>query len=162
MSKNEMDLFIEQVHAIIEKGGTEQEITNQVASRLQGLLDSGYSLPEKYRRPNKEKYVLYPVYVAEDGSFSIASAVWDVGQKTPVHDHQTWGVIGIIQGTEYEESYVKPKDDEEKPLRPLTKTHLNEGEVAVCCTSDQDIHKVSCVSDIPCVGLHVYGGNIGE
>ncbi|MEH7524207.1 hypothetical protein V7149_13135, partial [Bacillus sp. JJ1503] len=39
---------------------------------------------------------------------------------------------------------------------------LKKGNVVVCCTSDQDVHKVSCATDEPCVGIHVYGDNIGE
>ena len=39
---------------------------------------------------------------------------------------------------------------------------LHTGDVAVCCTSDQDVHEVACASNVPTVGIHVYGGNIGE
>ena len=156
-----MDTFIQKARKIVESGGTEQEITKSIASALETLINSDYVLPSEFKVPNKEKYVLYPVYVAPDKSFSIASAVWDVGQAAPVHDHRTWGVIGIVQGTEYEVSYVRPQDDGVQPLKVLNKTYLNEGEVSVCCTTDQDVHEVSCASEIPCVGLHVYGGNIG-
>ena len=41
-------------------------------------------------------------------AFSIASAVWNVGQGTPVHGHETWGVVGIYCGVEVETRYEKP------------------------------------------------------
>jgi predicted metal-dependent enzyme (double-stranded beta helix superfamily) len=31
----------------------------------------------------------------------------------------------------------------------------------VCCTTDDDVHCVAAVGDIPTVGIHVYGANIG-
>jgi 3-mercaptopropionate dioxygenase len=50
----------------------------------------------------------HPLYVAPDDSWSMASVVWDVGQRTPVHSHETWGVIGIYSGVEHEVRYLKP------------------------------------------------------
>ncbi|WP_261795169.1 hypothetical protein [Brevibacterium senegalense] len=31
------------------------------------------------QRPDPQPYVMYPRHIADDGSFSIAAAVWDVG-----------------------------------------------------------------------------------
>ena len=39
--------------------------------------------------------------------------MWDVGQQTPVHSHETWGVVGIYSGIEGETRYVKPRVDGE-------------------------------------------------
>jgi predicted metal-dependent enzyme (double-stranded beta helix superfamily) len=101
-----------------------------------------------------------PLHVAADGSFSIACAVWNVGQKTPVHGHETWGVVGIHSGVEREVGYVKPvRPDEPLQGRPAADWHP--GEVTVCCTTDDDVHMVECGSDVPCVGIHVYGSDIG-
>jgi len=36
-------------------------------------------------------HVTYPLFIAPDDSWSMASVVWDVGQRTPVHSHETWG-----------------------------------------------------------------------
>ena len=35
------------------------------------------------------------------------------------------------------------------------------GQVIVCCASDHGIHRVSCGSGVPSVGIHVYGADIG-
>ena len=161
-NQNKLDYFIGEIHAIVAEGGTEKETTAKVSEALDSFINSGYELEDKFKVPNKEKYVLYPVYIAPDESFSIAAAVWDVGQAAPVHDHRTWGVIGIMEGIEHEISYIRPKENEEKPLTLLHDVYLREGEVSVCCTTDQDVHEVSCASDIPCVGLHVYGDDIGK
>src|SRR5699024_3910466 len=100
------------------------------------------------------------VYVSPDNSFSIASAVWDVNQSTPPHDHGTWGVIGIVEGTEHEISYIPNKENKQITRG---KDYLHHAQsVTICCTSDQDLHEVSCASNIPCVALHIYGGNIGQ
>lgn len=155
----ELKKFIEDLDRIVKKGGSEEYLTRNVADRVKELLAHKDILPSNLMQPNSEHYVMYPVYVAPDKSFSIASAVWDIHQQTPPHDHGTWGVIGIVQGAEHEIRYI-PDDEGTKLVREGDHL-LREGEVVVCCTSDQDLHEVSCASSVPCVGIHVYGGDIG-
>ena len=113
-------------------------------------------------KPHVDNYVLYPVWVAPDGAFSIAAAVWNVGQVTPIHDHGTWGVIGIYGGVEHEIRYELAGASGSTRLTQLSEQDIPTGRVIVCCTSDHDIHRVSCGSNVPCVGIHVYGADIGR
>jgi predicted metal-dependent enzyme (double-stranded beta helix superfamily) len=157
-----MDTFIEDVASLVGSIDGEHEITNQVAALLSGLLASGYRLPPEVTRPSNEHHVTYPLYIAPDDSWSLASVVWNVGQRTPVHGHETWGVVGIYAGAERELRYVKPAESE--PGRALTQAGeqvWERGQVTVCCTTDDDIHAVAAVGDEPTIGIHVYGGNIG-
>ncbi|PUA82623.1 hypothetical protein [Nocardioides currus] len=153
-----LDRFVEAVAAeVAAVGDDEQAVTQAVAGHLETWLAEGVEIPAPLRAPRDDHYVMYPLYVAPDGAFSIASAVWNVGQKTPVHDHGTWGVIGIVSGRELEQRYVPG----ESGLTFLGEDHLEPGDVEVCCTSDADVHAVAAASDVPCVGIHVYGADIG-
>ncbi|MEO3810956.1 hypothetical protein ABGB17_18305 [Sphaerisporangium sp. B11E5] len=157
-----LDTFIEDVASLVSGIEDEHEITSRVAARLSGLLAGGYRLPPELTRPSDERHVTYPLHIAPDGSWSLAAVVWNVGQRTPVHGHETWGVAGIHSGAERELRYVKPVASE--PVRALTPAgeHVWErGQVTVCCTTDDDVHAVEAVGDEPTVGIHVYGGNIG-
>ena len=152
--------FARTVHALIERGLDEHSLTTAIQVELTDLLAAGFDLPEEKARPHPERYVTYPLYVAADGSFSIASAVWNVGQRTPVHGHETWGVVGIYRGVEVETRYEKPA----VPDVPLVEAGTEEwaaGQVTVCCTTDDDVHQVRCGGDEPVVGIHVYGADIG-
>ena len=40
--------------------------------------------------------------------------VWKPGQWTPVHDHGTWGVVGVYQGTFEERGYLRCDLEQEK------------------------------------------------
>lgn len=155
--------FLQEVDDIVKVGGGEERITQQVASALETLLEMDLQLPDEYRKPREDRYVMYPLYVAPDSSWSVASAVWNIGQSTPVHDHGVWGVVGIAEGIERETRYLKPPDtDAVTPLTKLPNEDFSPGQVTICCTTDADIHSVSCESDIPVVGIHVYGGDIGR
>lgn len=153
--------FIADVTELVSRGGGEQVVTARVAERLTRALAEGLDLDASITAPDPDRYVMYPLYIAPDGSFSIASAVWNVGQATPIHDHGVWGVVGIYSGSERELRYACPTEPGSGPVELLEEQDWNHGEVTVCCTTDQDIHKVTCGSDVPCVGIHVYGGDIG-
>lgn len=157
-----VEQFIEAVEGTVARGGTEQDVTEEVAGHLRSLLAHGAEIvPEGMRRPRADGYAMYPLHVASDGSFSVAAAVWGVGQITPIHDHGTWGVIGILGGVEHEERYDRPDSRVAMPPVLLEVRTLEPGVVAICCTSDQDVHRVSCASPVPTVALHVYGADIG-
>ncbi|CAM3501429.1 cysteine dioxygenase family protein [Nocardioides dubius] len=152
--------FAATVRGLIAQGLDETSLTQAVQRELTALLATGFEIPEPLRRPDPVRYVMYPLHVEADDSFSIASAVWDVGQGTPVHGHETWGVVGIYRGTEVETRYQKP----ERPDVPLLAQGTDSwgpGQVTVCCTTDDDVHQVSCGGDEPVIGIHVYGSDIG-
>lgn len=148
------------VEELLGRGLSEQEITGAVQQALIGELAAGFELPPDKVRPDPERYVMYPLHVPADGSFSIASAVWDVGQGTPVHGHETWGVVGIHSGVEVETRFEKPTG-QGVPLVELGTHEWSTGEVTVCCTTDDDVHQVRCGGAQPVVGIHVYGADIG-
>lgn len=150
--------FVADVERIVETGGSEQTLTAQVADSLRKLVERRTFLEEWQKAPIGEGYAMYPLHVDPDGRFSVAAAVWGVDQQTPIHDHGTWGVIGIYQGSELEIRYDPP--DGGAPVR-IDEHHLHEGDVTVCCTTDADVHSVACASQVPCIGIHVYGADIG-
>ncbi|TDD08178.1 hypothetical protein E1292_11870 [Nonomuraea deserti] len=157
-----MDTFIKDVTSLVSGIDDEYELTNQIAARLSDLLAGDYRLPRKFTRASDEHHVTYPLYIAPDASWSLACVVWNVGQRTPVHGHETWGVAGIYSGAEREFRYVKPAASEQgRPLTPAGEQVWERGQVTVCCTTDDDVHAVTALGDQPTVGIHVYGGDIG-
>jgi predicted metal-dependent enzyme (double-stranded beta helix superfamily) len=159
-----MQNFINDVREIVNEGGGEEVITAKVAEKLEPLMSDPNLLPENLKQPKETGYAVYPVYVAKDDSFSIASVVWGAGKGTGIHDHGTWGVIGIFQGAEREERFMRDQDiplDQPANIKELGDRIAPTGDVFVCCTSDKDIHRVSCATEETTVGIHIYGGNIG-
>lgn len=156
-----LESFVAEVNLILAEEQGEHGITVRVADRLRALLASGMALSPEIVAPREESYVMRPLHVDPDGHFSIACAVWNVGQKTPVHGHETWGVVGIHSGVEREVAYRKPTEPR-VPLTAFPPQDWQPGEVTICCTTDDDVHMVECGSGVPCVGIHVYGADIGS
>jgi predicted metal-dependent enzyme (double-stranded beta helix superfamily) len=162
MTAETLDTFITDVASLVSSIDDEHKITSLVAERLSALLAGGYRLPPEVTRPSNERHVTYPLHIAPDESWSLACVVWNTGQRTPVHSHETWGVAGIYSGVERELRYVKPAATEPgTPLTPAGEQEWKRGQVTVCCTTDDDVHAVTAVGDEPTIGIHVYGGNIG-
>lgn len=154
--------FIDDVELVLSTTDDQYEITEQLAQRLSALLASDYRLPPELTRPSAEHHVNYPLYIAPDDSWSLVCVVWNVGQRTPVHGHETWGVAGIYSGAEREFRYIKPTAAESgRPLTPAGEHVWERGQVTVCCTTDDDVHAVAAVGNEPTVGIHIYGANIG-
>ena len=152
--------LVTELEQLVEREHDEHVLTGLVAERLHAALADGIDLPDDVTRPGADRYVMYPLHVDPAGRFSIASAVWNVGQGTPVHGHETWGVVGIHAGVEHEISFEKPAH----PGVPLVENGVHDwapGEVTICCTTDDDVHQVFCSGEQPCVGIHVYGADIG-
>jgi 3-mercaptopropionate dioxygenase len=162
MEPDRLQTFIDEVGLVVSSTDDEHEITARVAERMSALLAGGYRLPPEVTRASSARHVTYPLYIAPDDSWSMASVVWDVGQRTNVHSHETWGVVGIYAGAELEIRYLKPTaSTANTPLTPAGETRWEPGQVTVCCTTDDDVHAVAAVGSEPTVGIHVYGGNIG-
>ena len=162
MQRDDLQVFIDDVGLVVDGSDDQYEITERVAERLSALLTGGYRLPGEFVRPSPERHVNYPLYIAPDDSWCLVSVVWNMGQRTPVHGHETWGVAGIYSGSEREVRYLKPTGSAVgKPLTPAGEQVWERGQVTVCCTTDDDVHSVVAEGDEPTVGIHVYGGNIG-
>lgn len=91
--------------------------------------------------------------------FSVVSFVWAPSAKTPVHDHQVWGLVGMLRGSETSQAFVRGADGALTigPCRTLAP-----GDVEILQPSQGDIHQVTnALTDTGSLSIHVYGGNIG-
>src|SRR5215211_5331347 len=82
------------------------ETAERVAEQLRRHLPSPDSLTAEQRVGHPDGYRSHLLHAEPDGSFSIVALTWLPGQETPIHDHVTWCVFGVIQGVEYEELYT--------------------------------------------------------
>jgi 3-mercaptopropionate dioxygenase len=92
--------------------------------------------------------------------FSVVSFVWAPSAQTPVHDHQMWGLVGMLRGSETSQAFTR--DASTGALVASETTTLAPGDVEVLLPSAGDIHQVTnALADSGSISIHVYGGNIG-
>ena len=160
-----MEEFIKEVEGLVNETQDELELTSKISSFMNPILENPFLLNEEQLLVKKNGFTLNQVHIAPDESFSIGVGIWDVGQTTPIHDHGTWGVIGIYRGMEKEESFSNTgtrRNGSTVTINPTGNRLAKPGDTFVCCTKDTDLHRVSCASDEPVVGIHVYGGDLAK
>ena len=134
-----------------------QRTAELVAGQLRRALPDASLLTAAERGGSPHGYECHILHVEPDGSFSVTAMVWRPGQITPVHDHVTWCVTGVIQGAEYEELYRLAGDG--NWLEEVGRNRAMPGEVTGFAPPG-DIHRVRNDGPDIAVSLHVYGADI--
>jgi predicted metal-dependent enzyme (double-stranded beta helix superfamily) len=123
-----------------------------VADRLRAHLPGPEILTPEQRLGSPDSAASHTLHVEPDGSFSIVALVWRPGQITPIHDHTTWCVFGVLEGVEHEEVF-----DADLNLIGHHEGHV--GDVNGFAPPG-DIHRVHNTSDEVAITLHIYGTDV--
>jgi 3-mercaptopropionate dioxygenase len=160
MSIQKLEQFVRDIIRLLETGPSEQTILNDGKALLAKLVASDDWLPEQFAQPHPQHYQQYLLYADPLDRLSIVSFVWGPGQKTPVHDHLTWGLVGGLRGRERETTYARQADGSYQ----VTGTGvLLPGETTAVSPTIGDVHDVANdLTDQPSISIHVYGRNIGR
>ncbi len=152
--------FVIELAALLERQPEESAILEQGQELLRRLVEHDDWLPEQFAVPHPEHYLQYLLHADSLQRFSVVSFVWGPGQRTPVHDHRVWGMIGMLRGAELGQRFERQPDGTLLPAgEPL---RLERGEVECVSPAIGDIHQVSnAFEDRVSISIHVYGGNIG-
>jgi len=134
-----------------------------VAPIMRELLANAKSIlgPEHYRA-NPDHYARNPVHIDEKGGLSLFAMVWSPGQWTPIHDHGTWGVVGVLDGILEERNFIRVDDrshefDHVKLARGGV-ILMSPGSVTSFVPNPDHIHVTGVADDRPsAVSLHLYG-----
>jgi len=83
-----------------------------LAPLMLDLIDhAGTFLQPHHYRSSDAGYTRNLIYEAPEKDLSLYALVWLPGQWTPVHDHGSWGVVGVVEGVLEERSYVRLSSD---------------------------------------------------
>jgi predicted metal-dependent enzyme (double-stranded beta helix superfamily) len=152
--------FIVTLSFLVESAPGEPDILREGSRLLRELVHVDDWLPVRYAESSTSGYQQYLLHSDSRERFSVVSFVWGPGQKSPIHDHTVWGIIGILRGAELEQSYSR--DQEGRMVELGAPVRLERGEVTAVSPSIGDYHRVSnALEDRPSVSIHVYGANIG-
>lgn len=127
------------------------------------LLASAQSfLKPSHYRTDPAHYARNAIYLAPEHDLSLFALVWLPGQWTPVHDHGSWGVVGIVEGMLEERAYMAIDGE----IRANTGIRLKRGgnvllppgAVTTFVPNPDHIHRTGVTADRPrAVSLHLYG-----
>jgi len=152
--------FVIEATRLADAGQADESDLSALRDALARLIAKDDWLPDHFARPHPQYYQQYLLHCDPQERFSLVSFVWGPGQRTPVHDHTVWGLVGMLRGSEInqrfrlDESGAAIADGEPGTLRP--------GDVEILSPREGDVHQVSnAYSDRVSISIHLYGGNIG-
>jgi predicted metal-dependent enzyme (double-stranded beta helix superfamily) len=152
--------FIGDLASLIDTQPDEAALLAQAGPLLAELVRHDDWLPDDYARPDPQRYQQYLLHADSQQRFSVVSFVWGPGQRTPVHDHRVWGLIGMLRGAEYSQPFALAADGSLQAIGEPQR--LEPGEVEAVSPRIGDIHQVSnAFADRSSISIHVYGANIG-
>ena len=134
---------------------------------LELIEHAGTFLEPQHYRSSESGYTRNLIFDAPDASLSLYSIVWLPGQWTPVHDHGSWGVVGVVEGVLEERGYVRLSPDrgadEDIDLARGGTVLLRHGAVTSFVPNPDHIH----VTGVPverkrAVSLHLYGRTMAD
>jgi predicted metal-dependent enzyme (double-stranded beta helix superfamily) len=150
--------LVDEVRAAVDRHPDWGRAAALVADALRRRLPGPDLLTAEERAGDPTTYQSHLLHVQPDGAFSILAVVWRPGQVTPIHDHVTWCVVGVVQGVEHEElfgcptgEYLVRRGDSANPAGSVTGF-----------APPGDIHRVHNPTDRTTISLHVYGTDISR
>ena len=151
--------FVCEMTDLVERERNEPALLEAGRELLGRLIGTDDWLPDEFAEPAPDHYRQYLLHCDPKERFSVVSFVWGPGQRTPIHDHTVWGLVGVMRGAELCEEYGQSGGAR---VRKLGEHLVEPGGIDAVSPAIGDIHVVSNASpDRVAVSIHVYGANIG-
>ncbi|WP_432476577.1 hypothetical protein [Nocardioides sp. GXQ0305] len=158
-----LDRFTEAMDQVVATTTDATARAVAAAERLHDLLAHPEAIGPEHRVPADDSYRQHVVHVHPEGSYSLVALVWRPGQKTPIHDHRCWCVVGVLEGEEDEERFHLVEQEGRKALLVTGSERNGAGSVCTLVPPQENIHRVSSASPTGItVSLHVYGDDIAQ
>ncbi|MEQ8194929.1 MAG: cysteine dioxygenase family protein [Rhodospirillales bacterium] len=154
--------FIERSRVCAQNSDNAVDCVTAIAPLMLELLEGGCDFFEPgHLRSDPAHYARNAIYIDDDGRLSLFALVWLPGQWTPVHDHGTWGVVGVAEGVLEERNYMadgRIARDEGIVLHCGGSIILTEKAVTTFVPNPDHIHKTGVPENRrKAVTLHLYG-----
>jgi predicted metal-dependent enzyme (double-stranded beta helix superfamily) len=136
---------------------------------ISGAVVEGYDLDAMWRESDPDKrlpgdYRRHQVVTDERFGFTVVVLLWEPGATTPIHDHDTWCVFGLLQGRLEITNYDVVSDDGRGPLHltEVSREHVAAGLIGDNRDPGTEVHRVRNTGTERAISLHVYGKDLTQ
>jgi predicted metal-dependent enzyme (double-stranded beta helix superfamily) len=153
--------FITDLDRITREEREPGPVTERIAPLLRRLIQTPGTVPPEFRKLGPGRQGRYMLHRAPN--FNITAVVWGPGDGAPPHNHETWGLIGVLENAIQETRFCR-LDDRSDPGRAALEVkevlQNRAGSVSVLIPPDDEIHEMKNVTDRNTVEIHVYGRDL--
>jgi len=155
--------FIADLDRITRAESAPEKMVAEAQPLLAKLVRLPNCIPVAYTKRGAAAYGRYMLHRAP--RFNISSVVWGPGDSAKAHNHDTWGMIGVV-ANEIQETRFRRKDDGSKPgyaeLEVTAVLKNRAGMVSCLVPPDDDIHEMNNLTQKDTVEIHVYGKDLTD
>jgi len=154
---------IKRVRQILSKDLNERDIIDQVVVSTATLLKEPISLGSDHLKTPAEGYGRNLLNQDPIFGFVVVAMVWPPKEGTPVHDHGTWGVVGVAEGGLSVTNYIRNDNGSQSghaSLAELGTISARARDITHVMPPDEDIHKVWNSTNEKSISIHTYGKTI--
>lgn len=155
--------FIQDLDRITRKESDPAAIVGQAKPLLARLVQNPRCLAPEHRERGDKSYGRYMLHRAP--KFNVTAVVWGPGDMAKAHNHDTWGLVGVVEN-EIQETRFRRRDDGSKAefadLEVKAVLKNSAGMVSCLVPPDDDIHEMNNVSHRNTVEIHVYGKDLAD
>jgi predicted metal-dependent enzyme (double-stranded beta helix superfamily) len=155
--------FIQELDRIARSESSQEKIVAEAKPLLARLIQQPDCIDAKFRKRGAAAYGRYMLHRAP--LFNVSAVVWGPGDSAKAHNHDTWGMVGVIEN-EIQETRFRRRDDGSKPdFAALEVTGVlknRAGMVSCLIAPNDDIHEMNNVTDRDTVEIHVYGKDLTD
>ena len=160
--------FIAEVRTLVARATSPIETVAALREPFSRLLADRTWLPSAFRQPSPQSGMgggisSWLVYRSADRSLTLMSLVVPPESATPIHDHLSWGLVGLYDGTQEERVFreLGRSGDGHRQLELVTVRQLQAGQFYDLIPPKNDIHSVKTTSPTPSISLHLLATDIG-
>jgi predicted metal-dependent enzyme (double-stranded beta helix superfamily) len=155
--------FIQDLDRITRTETSQERIVAEAKPLLAKLIQQPDCIDARHRMRGATAYGRYMLHRAP--RFNISSVVWGPGDNAKAHNHDTWGMVGVIEN-EIQETRFRRRDDGTKAgyadLEVAGVLKNKAGMVSYLIAPNDDIHEMNNVTDRNTVEIHVYGKDLTD
>lgn len=134
------------------------ENSSVMQTRIRSALERAVADPDllsaEQRETSARCYARHVLYSDPLGRFTILAIVWDAGQFSPAHAHDTWCAYAVYDGPLRETVYAANADLSAKPVCTQVR---NPGYSCFAGAGLEQIHRLGNAGTTPAISIHVYG-----
>ncbi len=156
--------FVQELEGIVSSADSYKSIIDASSHSMRKLLANNYLLDDVFINGLLEGSEDCTIYKSDLNNFIVQVFVWEGWAQTPIHDHDTWGIMGIYRNQLKVTEYVLKQLDQHGSYHlDQTQTMVVEpGAVCYLIPPDEEIHQIVNPTDQLSVSIHVYGKTIEE
>ena len=155
--------LIADLERITSSASALEKIVSQAKPLLARFVSNADSIAPQFKERGATTYGRYLLHRAP--LFNITTVVWGPGDGAKAHNHDTWGLVGVVEN-ELQETRFRRRDDGSKEgyadLEIIDVNRNTAGMVSTLLPPGDDIHAMLNVTEKNTVEVHIYGKDLAN